>query len=261
MMVKDKSDLTKSEVKILDYLQEYMNSSIYMTVTEIANNCGVGEATVTRFCRKLGFRSFLEFKMTMVQEFQNKGITEEDIKEEAVLPEDSVELIARKLGDSISSTIFNNLKALNYDYIEEATNRILKANKIYFVGVGYSGVLAEDAYYRFMDLGIDCSYFRDINALSAVSKFLKSDDVIIVISRNGNTTEINSVIENIREKKVNVIAITENLLSKLARVSDITINYNSHKVEIEDKVVKSKVIEKYVLELLYLNVVRRNSIK
>ena len=260
MMVKDKSDLTKSEVKILDYLQEYMNSSIYMTVTEIANNCGVGEATVTRFCRKLGFRSFLEFKMTMVQEFQNKGITEEDIKEEAVLPEDSVELIARKLGDSISSTIFNNLKALNYDYIEEATNRILKANKIYFVGVGYSGVLAEDAYYRFMDLGLNCSYFRDINALSAVSKFLKSDDVIIVISRKGNTAEINSVIENIRENKVNVID-TENLLSKLARLSDITINYNSHKVEVDDKVVQSKIIEKYVLELLYLNIVIKNSNK
>ncbi len=90
MMVKDKSDLTKSEVKILDYLQEYMNSSIYMTVTEIANNCGVGEATVTRFCRKLGFRSFLEFKMTMVQEFQNKGITEAYIKDQAVSSEHSV---------------------------------------------------------------------------------------------------------------------------------------------------------------------------
>lgn len=260
IMLKDKSDLTKSEGKILDYLKEYMNSSIYMTVTEIANNCGVGEATVTRFCRKLGFRSFLEFKMTMVQEFQNKGIAE-DIKEDAVLLGDSLELIARKLGDSISSTIYNNLKTLNYDYIEETTDRILKANKIYFAGVGYSGVLAEDAYYRFMDLGLNCSYFRDINALSAVSKFLQSDDVIIVISRNGNTTEINSVIEDVRKKKVNVIAITENLLSKLARVSDITINYNSHKIEIENKVIQSKIIEKYVLELLYLNVAKKSSIK
>ena len=57
-LVKDKSQLTKAEEKICDYIEEYTNKSIFMTVSEIASNCGVAEASVTRF---------LEFKMTMAQ--------------------------------------------------------------------------------------------------------------------------------------------------------------------------------------------------
>ncbi len=253
LLVGDKSELTKSEVKICDYLQEYMDSSIYMTVTEIANNCGVGEATVTRFCRKLGFRSFLEFKMTMVQEYQNKGVADDDISDDVVLGEDTIELIGKKLSDSICSTLNDNLKVLNYASINEATEAILNATKVYFVGVGYSGVIAEDAYYRLMDLDINSYCYRDLHALEKVSKFASDKDVLIIFSREGNTAEINNCAEIFKERNVKVISITENLLSKLSRISDITINYNSQYVQVVGSEYKSKIVEKFIIEMIYTN--------
>ncbi|MDZ7548975.1 hypothetical protein GNF67_20095, partial [Clostridium perfringens] len=113
-LVKDRNELTKAENKICDYIEEYMNSSIYMTVTEIANNCGVGEATVTRFCRKLGFRSFLEFKMTMAQEFKNNGYSDEDIDEEALSENDSLSAFIKKFYDTNINSLEETLKKMDY---------------------------------------------------------------------------------------------------------------------------------------------------
>lgn len=255
LLVGDKNELTKSESKICDYLQEYMDSSIYMTVTEIANNCGVGEATVTRFCRKLGFRSFLEFKMTMVQEYQNKGISDVEISEDVVLHDDTVELIGKKLSYSISSTLNNNLKVINYDNIKEAIEIILNAKKVYLVGVGYSGVIAEDAYYRFMDLGINSYCYRDLHALEKVSNFADTEEALMIFSRDGNTNEINSIAEKFKDKNVKIISITENLLSRLSRISDITINYNAQYIQLGENQYKSKIVEKFIIEILYTNLI------
>ena len=48
-------DLTASEKKAADYLLTHQEESQYMSIAELADECGVAEATVSRFCRRLGY--------------------------------------------------------------------------------------------------------------------------------------------------------------------------------------------------------------
>ncbi|MDV4151087.1 MurR/RpiR family transcriptional regulator [Clostridium sp. AL.422] len=263
LLVKDRNELTKAENKICDYIEEYMNSSIYMTVTEIANNCGVGEATVTRFCRKLGFRSFLEFKMTMAQEFKNNGYNNADISDEAarneVLSEDdSLGEFVKKFYDMNISSLENTLKKIDYTIIEEISDILVKAKRIAFAGVGHSGLIAEDAYYKFMKVGLACNFYRDSHTLLMMASLMKEDDVLFIISNSGNTEEVNMAAEIARENNVRVISITENLLSKLARVSDYVLNYTYQEIKLDMESLGIRISQSFLVDLICTNVIRKN---
>ena len=56
---------TRSENKVADYILKAKQEIQSMTISELAANCGVAEATVTRFCRSLGCKGFHDFKMAV----------------------------------------------------------------------------------------------------------------------------------------------------------------------------------------------------
>ena len=59
------NQLTKAEKKIADFILENKENVIYMSITELANACEVGETSVYRFCRTLEFGGYQEFKMEL----------------------------------------------------------------------------------------------------------------------------------------------------------------------------------------------------
>ena len=59
---------SKSDKQIIEYIKTNTDKIIYMTISEIAKETKIGEATVTRFAKKIGFSGFQDFKVTLAQE-------------------------------------------------------------------------------------------------------------------------------------------------------------------------------------------------
>lgn len=57
------NQFTKKERQLADYCLSHQDEIIYMSITDLALACGVGEASVTRFCRKLGAQGYQDFKV------------------------------------------------------------------------------------------------------------------------------------------------------------------------------------------------------
>src|SRR5579859_184804 len=61
------AQLTRSEQKIADFLLQETGEAIRLTITEFASRVDVGEATITRFCQRLGLRGFQDLKIIVAQ--------------------------------------------------------------------------------------------------------------------------------------------------------------------------------------------------
>ncbi len=59
--------LRKSEVKVAEYIPLHADRIIHFSLNELADNVGVSEPTVIRFCRALGFSGWQEFKIYLAQ--------------------------------------------------------------------------------------------------------------------------------------------------------------------------------------------------
>lgn len=58
-------ELTSSEKKIVDYIMQHRMETQDMSISQLAEACGVAEATVSRFCRRLGSKGYGAFRLAL----------------------------------------------------------------------------------------------------------------------------------------------------------------------------------------------------
>ena len=64
--------LTKSERKVADFILNSGESIIYSTMNDIKTKANVGDATIIRFCQKLGFSGFSDLKLKLLKKILAK---------------------------------------------------------------------------------------------------------------------------------------------------------------------------------------------
>ena len=57
--------LTGAEKKVADYVVSHEKQTQYMSISELAEECGVAEATISRFCRRMGYKGYSAFKLAV----------------------------------------------------------------------------------------------------------------------------------------------------------------------------------------------------
>ena len=55
-----RGSLTSSEIKIADYLTSHLNEEGNITSQQLAKKVGIGQSTIIRFSKKLGFENYLQ---------------------------------------------------------------------------------------------------------------------------------------------------------------------------------------------------------
>ena len=62
LLQQHQNDLTKSGHMVADYLVQHAAEAQYLSISSLARECKVAEATVFRFCRALGFEGYLSLR-------------------------------------------------------------------------------------------------------------------------------------------------------------------------------------------------------
>ena len=109
-----------------------------------------------------------------------------------------------------------------------------------------------------MRIGNECNCFKEGHTIVMMSPLMKKDEVMFVMSHSGNTTDINTAVEIAKKNGVKIIALTDNLMSKLARISDYIINYVSQETKVQTESITSKIPQMFIIDLIYNNVLRKN---
>lgn len=255
-LVKDKSQLTKAEEKICDYIESYMNNSIFMTVSEIANNCGVAEASVTRFCKKLGFRSFLEFKMTMAQEYHNNTVDDDLLSNTEGIEDDSVKGTMKHYYNQVDTLLRGSMKKNTFEQIIRATELLTKSVAVCVWGTGREEGIAQDASYKLLEYGKRCDFAHSYQELELRLKSYRTGDVLLVVDGTGTDETLNDLLTAAQERGIYVIAITDNRMSKLAILSNEVICYSQGSVVQSEFSYSTTISQHFMVDLLIQNMMR-----
>lgn len=211
------NSLTKTEQKVADYIMVNHAEAVYSSVTDLAEVVGVGETTVLRFCRKLGYRGFQEFKLAVAQ-----NLMEVDEQVYGKIDEqDSVDIVAKKIATQNVSALNDTVALLRESTLQEAVDKINSAKKIYFFGVGSSGVTALDGKHRLMRLGYNTEHVSDSHMMSMTASLLGKEDLIIAISSSGSTKDVVDAIEIAKENNTCIICITNQARSPITKYADL----------------------------------------
>lgn len=95
--------------------------------------------------------------------------------------------------------------------------------KIAVTGVGTSGIAARKVAHMLACVEQPAIYLNATDAAHGDLGFLRAEDVIILISRGGNSDELTRLLPTLQSKKVTIISVTENPDSAIAHAAQLVI--------------------------------------
>lgn len=222
LLIKDLYDtLSNSEKQVADFVLEHAEETVTLTMASLSRNAGVSEPTVVRFCRKLNFNGYQDFKIALAK---GSAYTEDTLKviHEEVKPKDSLEEISGKVMNSHILAMQQTFSMLDYEKLGQFLELVQQAEHLDFFGLGGSGTVAIDVENKFIRTGINTRCCIDSHIQLMWTALRGKKDVIVIFSNSGTTKHFVDVAKLAKKNGVKIVLITSGKNTALTRLADLT---------------------------------------
>ena len=215
-------DLRKSERKVAEFVLKDPLNVIRMRIVDLAQQSGVSEPTVVRFCRAVGCQGFQDFKLALAQQLASSP----SYGQIAVTETDSTREYTHKVFDSTVDTLLKVRDSLVLEKLEAAVAAINAADRVEFYGFGASAAVAFDAQHKFFRLQITSAAYSDPHLQNMSATSLRPGDVVFAISQSGRTQALLDSMELVKKAGGIVIGLAPSE-SAVARSATIGIDVDA----------------------------------
>lgn len=250
--------LTKAERKVADFVMEHAPEVLYMSITDLADACAVGETTVFRFCKSMKLQGYQEFKIQLSLSMQNEETERgQDILTDSVGMDDTFEVMTQKLLNSNMSVLTETKELLNKNEMELLIDKMLAAERIFFFGVGSSQIVALFATNKFLRILSKVYCFTDSHMQTMAASTLTERDAAIVISYSGSTKDTLLFAKLAKERGAFTAAITRFLKSPMSGYADMVLLCGANEGPLQGGSTTAVMSQLFLMDVLYIEFYRR----
>ena len=227
---------SKGQKLIAQYILKNYDKVAFMTACKLGEAVGVSESTVVRFANALGYSGYPKLQDALQEVIKNKLTTVQRVDMVKEFNDDSA--ILKKIVKSDMDNIKDTLEEIDEKAFEESANRILKAKRIYIVGMRSSFTIAQ---YLGFYLGIILDSVHVIrtdmgDAFEQVVK-INEDDVLIAISFPRYSKKSYQIVSYAKEKGAHIVSLTDSPFAPVASFTDNLLLVKSNMVSFVDSLV------------------------
>ena len=248
---------TKSERIIADLIRSDPSAIVYTTINELSARAGVGDTTVVRFCRKLGFKGYHDFKIALTQEVSKIDPAEQELSETIEI-DDSITSLMKKIINLNFKALNETLLLISTEHVNRAVDYICNCENLFFYGIGFSGFSALEAKLKFMRVGVRCDAITDGHIMAMNAATLGPRDVAIGISYSGSSKDTVDSLQAARNAQAKTISITHSIRSPITTHSDAVLLTGSRENVLQSGLLSPRAAQLFVINLIYTEFLRRN---
>lgn len=247
---------TASEKKLADYILSVQEKTSRMAISELAQACGVADATVSRFCRRLGYRGYPDFKIAIANASQNQ-LKDNPLSGE-ITSEDSLETISQKLLTANSLAMTQTLEVLDLDAVSRAAKLLRVAPSVLCMGQGGSMLIAAEAAHLFSTITNKFQPVSDSHMQAMAAAMMEQEDAILFFSYSGSTTDMLDTLKTARDRGGRVILITRFPNSPGAALADLVLQCGANENPLQSGSIPARIAQMYLLDILFSEYTRKN---
>ena len=228
---------SKGQRRIAAYINEAYDKAAFMTASRLGNTVGVSESTVVRFAMELGYdgypsmqKAMREMVLNRLTSVQRIGVANDRIKDQ--------DIVSMVLQTDMEKLRLTN-ESLNRDSFRTAVDKILKARRIYILGVRSAAALVNFLGY-YLNYMFDNVHVITTSGTSEMFEKLVNvshEDVVIAISFPRYSTSTMKGVQYCRSVGATVVGLTNSDASPLAQNSDCVLVAKSDMVSLVDTLV------------------------
>lgn len=255
------SKMTKSEKRIADYLMHQKWDLELMSITDLAEQCSVADSTIFRFCKKLGYGGYNDFKIALAKEQGRVLGNSVSIEEEFdtcsnITRRDSVQTTGQKLILLYTAALEQTQELLDSKNVEAAARILTQADRIYCFGQGGSQITAMEAWGRFITVSRHFETVQDTHMQVLTASMLTDRDAVWFFSYSGSTKDMVDILGQAKEHGAKVILVTRYAKSPATQYADVVLICGSNESPLQSGTIVAKIAQLFVIDMVYQEYIR-----
>ena len=243
--------LTATERKVADYVLANPEQVKFMSITQLADECGTADATISRFCRSLKLKGFNAFKIELARH-TTAALRKEHHDADTLLGR------SREVGRLATDAIAQTLDLVEPEKIEQAVELIEKASRVICIGSGGSVIMATTFAHLFSNVTGKFQAISDSHMQMSAVATMGKDDIIFLFSYSGATNAGLQLLELAKSRGIRTILITRFSKSPAASLADVVLRCGSNEGPFQTGSIAAKVAQLIVMDVLYQEYCHRN---
>ena len=250
-------DLTAAEKKTADYVMNHHAETQFLSIAELAEACGVAEATVSRFCRRLGYKGYNAFKLAIANA---TAVRRQDNGQPSgqALSGDRLEDICQQLYAADTAAITETMSIIDPDTIRAAADCLTEASKVLCMGQGGSMIMAQEAAHLFSTVSGKFFAVGDSHSQTIAAANMSPTDALLFFSYSGSTRELMETLAVARAQGARILLITRFPKAPGAALADVVLPCGSNESPLQLGSVPARIAQMFLLDVLFAEFCRRN---
>ena len=248
--------LTATERKVADFVLVNHAQVQFMSITQLADECGTADATISRFCRSLQLKGFNAFKLELAKHAATASVAE--FAPIHIPDYETQEGRCREVGRLNQEAVSQTIELVNQHSVDAAVDLLEKAGKVISMGAGGSMVMASDFAHLFSTVSGKFFTIADSHLQMSALATMDPGDVVVLLSYSGATTNGLQILELAKHRGVATILITRYPKSPAANLADVVLLCGSNESPVQQGSVRAKVAQLVVMDVLYQEYCYRN---
>ncbi|AMO82871.1 MAG: SIS domain-containing protein [Hafnia sp.] len=240
--------LNPTERGIAEWLITKGNITKNTSLREVSLALEVSEPLVVKVAKKIGYSGFRELRRALVAYFASLPYE----KEEEITEQDNLNTVLDKVFSNSIQALKEAQAVADTQVINAAAALIYKAKHVVLLGVGGSSSVCEDFEHKLLRIGVHSHTYSDFHLMLMVACQLTEEDVVIVISQSGDTRELLNAVEIAKQRRANIVCITNDNVSPLSQLSDLSIFSPAMSGPILGQNAVARIIQLNLLDTLFI---------
>lgn len=221
-----RNDLTLRENEIANFVLQNPDFIVNNTITNIANKIGVSETSINRFCKKIGYKGFQDFKIALVQGNFYREINTEQA-------DASQSLLVTMLSD-YKKVLDNTFAMMKEESFLRIVQFIKESQRIFIFDNHSSLRVGECLQQKLKMIGVDSIIINDWSSMKLYCSQCKENDVFITFFNTMCSTAMIDALSIVNQNHGKNIVVTSYDSQKMNEISDVKI-VSADKLYIKNK--------------------------
>lgn len=247
---------TPAEKKLADYILSAQDCISRMSISELAGACSVADATVSRFCRRLGYKGYPDFKIAIANASIHR--LEDNPLSGEITQEDTLESISQKLLNASTMAMVQTREVLDLNAVAQAAALLRSSTSVLCMGQGGSMLIASEAAHLFSTISGKFRPVSDSHMQAMAAAMVESTDTILFFSYSGSTLAMLDTLETARERGCKVILVTRFPKSPGAALADIVLQCGANENPLQSGSIPARIAQMYLIDILFSEFTRKN---
>lgn len=210
---------TTSEISIKNYILDNIDNIEKFSARELGKATYTSAATVIRFCNKLGYKGYSDFKIKFISELK---ITNKEYKlgKIEINNHENVVTIMRKMTEIEKEAVEETANTLSFEKLKNIRKLIHEAKVIDFYAYDINVYIAQYASSQLLYAGKRSTVNTATNMRALNALLSNKQNIAIIISQTGENLRLIELVKILKQKETKVIVITTSKKSSLAKMAD-----------------------------------------